>query len=91
LKSVRAHVLLSGRVQGVGLRFRAANMAKSLKLGGWVRNLESGELEAVFDGPDEDVKKMLEWLKQGHGEAEIADMNVMKEEYIEGLKDFRIL
>ncbi|MFH1228983.1 MAG: acylphosphatase [Candidatus Aenigmatarchaeota archaeon] len=91
MKSARAHVLISGSVHGVGMRSKVSNTAKGLKLGGWVRNLESGEVEAVFEGSEENVRKMVEWCKASHGSAEVIDVNAVFEDYSEGLTDFRIV
>jgi acylphosphatase len=91
LKSIRAHVIIFGNVQGVGMRARTSNMAKSLKLSGWVRNLDSGEVEAVFEGDEGNIKKMVEWCQSSHGPIEISDVKVVLESYVEGLKGFSIM
>lgn len=54
-----AHVLISGRVQGVGYRAWCAGEATGLGLSGWVRNRRGGEVEAVFCGPSATVEEML--------------------------------
>lgn len=61
----RAHLLISGRVQGVSFRFYTRQQALSNRLRGWVRNLVSGEVEAVIEGEEEDVQAMVEWCRQG--------------------------
>lgn len=91
MKSIRAHVIISGIVQGVGFRYNTKNMARSLKLNGWVRNLESGEVEAVFEGKEDKVKEMVEWCRSGSKIAKVSDISVVFEDYAEGLEDFRIL
>ena len=53
MSAVRAHAVISGRVQGVFFRAEAAARARSLGLAGWVRNLPDGTVEAVFEGPEE--------------------------------------
>jgi len=53
------HVLISGRVQGVNFRSWTERKANALGLSGWVRNLPSGKVEAVFSGPAEAVEAML--------------------------------
>lgn len=61
----RAHVMVSGRVQKVGYRMSTWQLANRLKLGGWVRNLPDGCVEAVFEGPAATVQEMLDWCRQG--------------------------
>ena len=47
---IRAHVYIQGRVQGVFYRDWTRKLAQSLGLTGWVRNLEDGRVEAIFEG-----------------------------------------
>ncbi|RLI91093.1 MAG: acylphosphatase [Candidatus Altiarchaeales archaeon] len=73
---VRAHVYISGRVQGVFFRSNTRNMAEKLDLTGWVRNLPDGRVEAVFEGEESDVKEMLEWCHKGPRYASVSDVEV---------------
>ncbi|MCK7612193.1 acylphosphatase [Roseibium sediminicola] len=59
------HVLVEGRVQGVGYRAWCAGEAEARALSGWVRNLANGSVEAVFSGPSDTVVDMLDALWQG--------------------------
>jgi acylphosphatase len=59
------HVLIHGRVQGVGYRAWTEDMAQQLDLQGWVRNRRDGTVEAVFAGPGDAVAKMIEACRQG--------------------------
>ena len=59
------HVLISGRVQGVGYRAWTAHEAQRLGLSGWVRNTRDGDVEAVFGGPDAVVEAMLAACRSG--------------------------
>ena len=59
------HVLIRGRVQGVGYRAWTEDTARELGLQGWVRNRHDGAVEAVFAGPGETVMKMVEACRQG--------------------------
>ena len=54
---VRAHVYVSGRVQGVFFRYETRREAVKRNVKGWVRNLPDGRVEAVFEGEKEDVEK----------------------------------
>lgn len=87
---VRAHVLIAGRVQGVGYRFSTQDMALLLKLDGWVRNLRSGQVEAVFEGNPEQVEEMIRWCHQGPPHAVVNQVTVDYEPP-EGLQGFEIV
>jgi acylphosphatase len=65
------HVIVRGRVQGVGFRYAAATRASSLGLGGWVRNRPDGTVEAVFEGPRERVESMVDWCRRGPSGARV--------------------
>ncbi|MHB8917449.1 MAG: acylphosphatase [Desulfocucumaceae bacterium] len=57
---VRKHLYISGRVQGVCFRAYTREVAESLGIRGWVRNLPDGRVEAVIQGDHSAVEKMLE-------------------------------
>ena len=63
--SVRARVLVAGRVQGVWFRASTQEVALSLGLKGWVRNVDTGDVEAVFQGPRDSVEAALTWCRKG--------------------------
>jgi acylphosphatase len=72
----RAHVIVSGRVQGVFFRAFTEDIARSLKLGGWVRNTPDGRVEAVFEGRREDIENALQSCRQGPPGARVEDVQV---------------
>lgn len=59
----RWHLILSGRVQGVGLRFRSKMAAQQHHLTGWVRNLSSGDVELELQGEQYQIDRYLEFLR----------------------------
>ncbi|GAB4518506.1 MAG: acylphosphatase [Roseibium sp.] len=59
------HLLIEGRVQGVGYRAWCAREAEARSLSGWVRNLASGAVETVITGPSDTVVDMVDALWQG--------------------------
>jgi acylphosphatase len=61
----RAHVWVSGVVQGVFFRGTTAEQARALGLDGWVRNLPDGRVEAVFQGDATNVGAAVEWVRHG--------------------------
>ena len=62
---VRAHLLVSGRVQGVYFRQSTLLEAQNLGVNGWVRNLMDGRVEAVFEGEEHSVKTLVNYCRQG--------------------------
>jgi acylphosphatase len=65
MSDVIRHVMIMGRVQGVGYRYWTGQTAAALGLAGWVRNRRDGSVEAVFAGPDDIVARMIEACRQG--------------------------
>jgi acylphosphatase len=85
----RAHVSVSGTVQGVYYRATTRDRARDRGVDGWVRNLEDGRVKAVFEGPREAVEEMVEWCHEGSPAATVEDVEA---EYgdPEGLEGFEI-
>lgn len=81
MSTTRAHVYVSGYVQGVFFRDRTRRRANSLGLAGWVRNLPDGRVEAVFEGEEEPVNRMLEFMREGPPRAQVADVDVEYDDY----------
>ncbi|ODS36746.1 MAG: acylphosphatase [Candidatus Altiarchaeales archaeon WOR_SM1_86-2] len=73
---VRAHVYISGMVQGVFYRASTRDAAKRIGVAGWVRNLPNGDVEAVFEGEKERVERMIEWCRSGPRAARVDDVRV---------------
>ena len=76
MAKVRAHLFITGRVQGVFFRASSREEAQSRKLTGWVRNLYDGRVEAVFEGEDEAVQSMISWCHSGPSHAAVTDVSV---------------
>ena len=72
----RAHVHISGTVQGVFYRANTREQARDRGLDGWVQNLEDGRVEAVFEGPESDVESMIEWCHEGSPAATVTDVEI---------------
>lgn len=65
------HLLIRGRVQGVGFRWSMCEAARELGARGWVRNRHDGQVEAVVDGDDATVASMLRWAQSGPRSARV--------------------
>jgi acylphosphatase len=76
----RVRVVVSGRVQGVFYRATCAEQARRLGVGGWVRNLPDGRVEAVFEGADAAVDAMVAWCREGPPYARVEDVEVHAED-----------
>lgn len=87
---VRAHLHISGIVQGVGYRWHTRREAKAIGLTGWVRNLPDGRVEAVLQGPREQVERMIQWCYRGPEAASVSDIAVAYEEPSDEFPDFGI-
>jgi acylphosphatase len=86
----RAHVLVSGRVQGVFFRARTMNRAVNLGVNGWVMNLSDGRVEAVFEGEDEAVKALVDFCRHGPSGAVVTNVEVKWEPFTGEFKAFGI-
>jgi acylphosphatase len=86
----RLHLIISGRVQGVGFRFAAYDEAKQLALAGWVRNMSGGEVEIVAEGSRENLQMLAAWAHLGPPSAHVT---AVREEWLDftgEFTDFRI-
>lgn len=86
----RAHVFISGVVQGVFFRATTRDMARQASVTGWVRNLPDQRVEAVFEGEKENVAEMIRWCRHGPHGAEVSDEDVKWEEYSGDYNSFNI-
>ncbi len=71
------HVLIEGRVQGVGFRAWVDLTARGLGLDGWVRNRRDGAVEAVFSGPSDTVGDMLAQCYSGPAAARVDRLHIL--------------
>ena len=76
-RRVRNHV--SGRVQGVWFRGSMCEQARNLGLEGWVRNLSDGRVEALVQGPSNDVDSIIGWCRQGPSGARVDHVQLVDE------------
>ncbi|HDH33920.1 MAG TPA: acylphosphatase [Nitrospirae bacterium] len=81
MEQSRVHLVIKGRVQGVF--YRASTQATAINLGlkGWVRNLPDGSVEAVFEGPTENIGVAVEWCRQGPPGASVSEIDEKCSDY----------
>lgn len=85
-----AHVLISGRVQGVWFRASTKQKAEQLGLTGWVRNTADGSVEAIFEGDEKQIQDMLEWCHHGPSLAKVTNVKIKNQEPTNGFDCFSI-
>ena len=87
---IRAHVIITGKVQGVFYRAETAAKAKRLNITGWVRNLPDGRVEAVFEGEEINVQKIIDFCRRGPPNAYVINLDVRRQEWKGEFSNFRV-
>ena len=77
----RAHVWISGQVQGVFFRYETKRAADAQGVSGWVRNLRDGRVEALFEGNAADVKAMVQWCWKGSPKSSVQEVREQMEPF----------
>jgi acylphosphatase len=86
---VRAHVWVSGQVQGVYFRAFAEDEAAFRQVAGWIRNAPDGRVEAAFEGSREPVEAMIRWCQRGSPAARVTGVEVQWEDAL-GERGFHV-
>lgn len=86
----RVHLIVSGSVQGVFFRSEIENLAIENGVTGWVKNLPDGRVEAVFEGEEQSILKLVEFCKRGPPLAKVEKVSISKEAFRAEFTDFRI-
>jgi len=86
----QAHILVSGRVQGVNFRAYTQKVARGLGLQGYVRNLLDGRVEIVAEGEEDSLNRLIEWAGRGPSLAEVQDVRVEFSEPTDIFRGFSI-
>lgn len=86
-----AHVIVSGFVQGVGFRQFIKKEAQKFNLKGWVKNIDRGRVEALFDGEKEVIEKIIRECKKGPFLAEVKDVDVEWEDKNMDFNNFELI
>jgi len=87
---VRAHVFISGYVQGVNFRWYTQRKAEEQGVTGWVRNLWDGRVEAIFEGEVRAVQRAVDWCHMGAPSARVDHVEVVYEKPTGEFSRFRI-
>lgn len=87
----RAHVYVLGRVQGVFFRASTRDNARSFGVKGWVKNCLDGRVEAVFEGENGAIDKIVNWCRKGPSGAFVKHIDVYWEEYTGEFEEFSVV
>jgi acylphosphatase len=86
---LRRRLVIHGRVQGVFFRDTLRRLAEDAGVAGWARNTWDGTVEAVLEGEDEEVERLVAFAREGPEGARVDRVEVLEEEP-EGLRGFAI-
>jgi acylphosphatase len=90
MENARAHLFIDGRVQGVFYRAFTREIAHSLGLDGWVRNLRDGRVEVLFEGEKGAIQKAIQVSYSGPPGAKVSNIEVKWETYTGSEKGFNV-
>ena len=76
MTAIARHLIITGRVQGVGFRYHMIRVAHELDITGWVRNRRDGSVEAMVAGAPDVVEKIIAWARRGPGHAVVTDVEI---------------
>lgn len=90
-QAVRAHIIVSGLVQGVYYRVSTKQEALTIGITGWVKNRPDGTVEAMLEGEKQRVAQLIDWCRQGPPDAQVSSVQVDWENFKGEYQDFRIV
>ncbi|MBN1894472.1 acylphosphatase [bacterium] len=88
---VRAHIRVTGMVQGVGFRFFVHRLAREYRMTGWVRNLQDGDVEILLEGEKGLIQTLARDLYTGNPCADVKGVNLEYESFKGNFKSFDII
>jgi len=91
MDNIRTRLIIEGRVQGVWFRDSTRSEALALGVSGWVRNRRDGSVEALVEGPEDQVKKLVSWCHHGPPHANVSSVHETREEWTGEFNAFDIV
>jgi len=89
--TTRIHVVVRGRVQGVGFRWFVRELARGLDLAGWVKNRGDGGVEVVAEGSEVSVGLLMQRLREGPPGADVREVRHLEVEPVDSFRPFAIV
>ena len=90
IRKIHKNITVIGRVQGVGFRFACRNMANSLGIKGFVKNLYDGNVYIEAEGTELQLRHFIDWCYKGPSYANVSDL-IESEDTVKGFKYFDIV
>lgn len=87
----RIHIFVTGKVQGVFFRQALKVMAKKNDIFGWVKNLKDSRVEAILEGEQEKVSRLIQWAHAGPANARVENVEIINEEFTGEFSKFDVL
>lgn len=91
MNNIRVRLFIEGRVQGVWFRDSTRQEAERWGVTGWVRNVPDGRVEVLAEGPEEKVRNLIDWCRQGPPRARVNRVDESFEEWQGGFESFDIV
>jgi len=85
-----AHLIISGKVQGVWFRASTKQKAEQLGIAGWVKNTDNGRVEALIEGDEKQIQDMIKWCHQGPPLSRVKKVEVKNIDSTNGFNGFEI-
>jgi len=90
LSNIRAHLIISGKVQGVYFRKYTQEISIKNTVSGWVRNLKNGDVECILEGLPSNVEKVIEWCHIGPKNSRVDKIDINYETHTGEFQGFKI-
>jgi len=91
MSNQRIRIIVTGKVQGVFFRQSLKVKAKKNEIFGWVKNLKDGRVEAILEGDEEKISRIIEWAHGGPANARVEDVEIYNEKFIGEFSKFDVL
>jgi acylphosphatase len=91
MSNQRIRIIVTGKVQGVFFRQSLKIKAKKNEIFGWVKNLKDGRVEAILEGDEEKINRIIEWAHGGPANARVEDVEIQNEKFIGEFSKFDVL
>ncbi|MDX2129063.1 MAG: acylphosphatase [Chloroherpetonaceae bacterium] len=79
IKMQRLHIIVQGRVQGVGFRWYTKDKADTHSINGWVKNLQNGDVEIEAEGNPNDINEFIQLVRKGPWGSFVSNLQITEQ------------